>query len=292
MAPPPPEPVEGEEPPPPQEVPKYMKNPLNLSLFIAVDTIGKYRLLKEAEIKTIEEVGTGLVAAMEKAEDSTFQAYTTFLDGPCATMGAKVGELVAGLPEAEAAALAAVAAELTPAPAAPSEDPEAPPPEPVEPPPEALKVSKETAAVLAAWTAVVTADPFASILKTLKFCVIPPSQSAANLLYWCGVIVGMDATTLKDVCGDISWDGLRLVLPALIDAIKAYDPLAARPANKETSIAAIKAGAEAATLADPSIYPAHLPVLVPLSTWLTKAIVAREAAVVYAKDINNTNLEV
>ena len=63
-------------------------------------------------------------------------------------------------------------------------------------------------------------------------------------------------------------------------------------ATKETSVAAVKALCEANAVFDTSSFPPHLVTLAPLVSWLQKAIAAREAALVYFREVKGTELEV
>jgi hypothetical protein len=77
----------------------------------------------------------------------------------------------------------------------------------------------------------------------------------------------------------------------LIEKLQEYDVSSVKAVNKSTnSLAAIKALCDTNTLFEP-VYPAHLPGLAPLSTWIKKAIEAREAAILYHKEVKQIDLE-
>jgi hypothetical protein len=81
------------------------------------------------------------------------------------------------------------------------------------------------------------------------------------------------------------------VLPQLAERITDFKPSLIRRVTKDTSLETLKAFSEATGILDAANYPAHLPELVPLSTWLGKALAAREAAINYFKEAKNKTLE-
>lgn len=180
-----------------------------------------------------------------------------------------------------ALALAKVAAELTVDAAAD------PPPEPA---PETLKPFREAEEVLAVWTNLLAAGYVAAPLAAMKGHVLPAPQAVANLFFAVASLTNTQVS-LRDVCGDITWESVRLALPQIISSIAAFKPTAAYAATKDTSIAAVKAFIDAGNIFDGAQYPAHLPVLATLATWLQKAVAAREAAVAYYKEVKQINLE-
>ena len=89
----------------------------------------------------------------------------------------------------------------------------------------------------------------------------------------------------------MSWDSVRAnIIPDLIEKIKEYDASREKKVSRANSLATIKALCEANTLYDP-IYPAYLPGLGPLSSWIKKANEAREAALVYHREVKQIELE-
>lgn len=83
-----------------------------------------------------------------------------------------------------------------------------PPPEPA---PESLKQFKETEAVAKVWSEFAGSAPVLGPLKALHDHVLPAPLSAANLLFAVGSMLNIPSEKLKDVCGDITWESVRLV---------------------------------------------------------------------------------
>ena len=89
----------------------------------------------------------------------------------------------------------------------------------------------------------------------------------------------------------MSWESVRAnIIPDLVEKIKEYDVSSVKAVSKASSLASIKALCEAHTLYDP-VYPAYLPGLGPLSSWIKKANEARETALVYHKEVKQVELE-
>ena len=62
--------------------------------------------------------------------------------------------------------------------------------------------------------------------------------------------------------------------------------------SKEASIDNVKVFCETNNLLDPTAYPKHLQMVVPLMNWLQKNIAARELAVQYFRDVKQTEIEI
>ena len=61
--------------------------------------------------------------------------------------------------------------------------------------------------------------------------------------------------------------------------------------TKANSVAHVKSICEISNLFDGSIYPSHIPLFTLLSTWLQKAIQARESAIAYYAEVEKISLE-
>ena len=95
----------------------------------------------------------------------------------------------------------------------------------------------------------------------------------------------------KDAAGDVSFEACKAgVLPGLAAAIGAWDSEAEVAVAADNSFAAIKEYIEANAVV-PGEYPAMLPALAPIATWLGKALVARETALTYYAEEKATALE-
>jgi hypothetical protein len=259
-------------------------NKIPLQMIIGMDTIGNYRNISDDEIQTVELVGNALLTTIDAVETKIYETHVAFLDS-YKDAPAQVAALpFAGIPDQEAAALAAVATELAVDPAID------PPPEPA---PESLKVHKETASVLAIWSSTITSPEFTAPFKGMEGHSLPTPQAVATLLYVLGVFVGIEPAVLKDACGDITWNKVKTgSLPSFLDKVKEYNPAAVTNVSKDSSLASLKTICETSNLFDASIYPPILPTLPFLAQWLQKAIAAREAAINYYKEVKNEIIEV
>ena len=211
--PPPPDPEKPDEPPV-APTPTYTAAKLPNSLILGLDTVGEYRNFTAAEIDTAVSLGDTLVATFELIEAKMFDAHVAFLEGHRAGAAEVAAAVAAAVAADEAAALETVALQLAPPPV----DPDAPPPsEAAEPPaaaPESLKPYSETIAVLRAWSSAdngLGSAPFAAALASLQNHVLPAPAPVVNLLYALGLFLGVPAASLKDVCGDVTWEAIRVV---------------------------------------------------------------------------------
>lgn len=259
-------------------------NKIPLQMIIGMDTIGHFRNINDSEIQTAELVGQALLTTMDGVEIKIYENHVAFLDS-YKDATAQVGAVpFAAIPDQEAAALAAVATELAVDPAID------PPPEPA---PETLKIHKETASVLAIWSSTIASDAFATPFNGMTGHSLPAPPAVSTLLYTLGIFVGLDSTSFKDACGDISWNKIKTAcIPFFLYKVKEYDPAGTINVKKDCSLASIKTICETSNLFDASIYPPNLPTLPFLAQWLQKAIAAREAAINYSKEIKNEVIEV
>tara|TARA_A100001035_G_scaffold254252_1_gene227996 strand:- start:105 stop:686 length:582 start_codon:yes stop_codon:yes gene_type:complete len=192
------------------------------------------------------------------------------------------------LAEKEGEAVAAVGEELTPAPA--PEPAEGEEPEEVAPVSELLKAAKEAKAVAGVHAAMIAGEEFAPIVAHMATHSLPPPAAVEKLLYAAACVVGMGPGA-KDAAGDVSFEACKAgVLPGLAAAIGAWDSEAEVAVAADNSFAAIKEYIEANAVV-PGEYPAMLPALAPIATWLGKALVARETALTYYAEEKATALE-
>jgi len=274
-------PGSGEEGAPPYAVSKVKQD-----WIVAFDSIGKYRSFKKLEISSINDIGNTLMSVLSKIEEGDLQNQTAFLEAH-KQFSAAIAEESAKIPDLEASALAAVAAEL-------AVDPNIEPPAEQEAPPESLKPYKEAEAVLSVWNEIASSSSIAASITALRGHILPASQASANLLYVTGCLClhNIPEPSLKDICGDITWNQVRnVVLPQLAGGMAGYKSSLAVKITKESSLLNIKGFCETANVFDVSQYPPHLPVLTFIANWLQKAIAARETALAYFKEVNQENLE-
>ena len=108
------------------------------------------------------------------------------------------------------------------------------------------------------------------------------------MLHVAASLVGLSA---KDAGGDVSFEACKTaVLPELAVKISSYDPEGEVAVAADTSLAALKEFVEANGVV-PGEYPANLPALAPIATWVGKALAAREAAITYYTEEKQTALE-
>ena len=196
----------------------FVKNQIKSELIVCVDTIGAYRRITDNDIKIIQQVGNVMLKVFSKIEDNLYSKHVSFLEVH-STLTPQIAQATAGVTEAEAAALAAVEASLAPPPAAPV-DPDAPaasePAEPPEPPHEAFKPYKDAEALVAVWGAIVAGPGLTPIFQALQGHLLPVVPVVQNLFYASLVLAGCAPADFKDVCGDISWENIRLVSDIII----------------------------------------------------------------------------
>eukprot|EP00598_Pedospumella_elongata_P004912 CAMPEP_0184980082 /NCGR_PEP_ID=MMETSP1098-20130426/10113_1 /TAXON_ID=89044 /ORGANISM="Spumella elongata, Strain CCAP 955/1" /LENGTH=550 /DNA_ID=CAMNT_0027503443 /DNA_START=31 /DNA_END=1683 /DNA_ORIENTATION=- len=289
---------EGVEPPPAD----YVFSTKESQFLIAVDTVGKFRTFKAAEIERLVEIGNELVKLFTKLEQDMGEKHKEYLKSDAflkANEGAK-GDFAAKVAEAEAAALAAVAeqitAQLAAAAAAAAEAAAAQAGEDGEGGGEApagvselLKPYKEAEAVLeTVWNLAVSASGVAAGIVSLQKYLLPPAAPVLNLLYAVGLLLGFEPAQLQNVCGDADWQAIQKNgLAEYPGRIATYQAAAPRlGGNKLNTLASIKAFAESSGILDPSVYPANMALCsVAVLPWLQKALAAREAAIAYHAEI-------
>jgi hypothetical protein len=265
--------------------PKWQANKSVVQEYIiAMDTVGNYRTFTDKDIEVSKAVGEKLMAVFQGIEGKMFEAQVAFLESH--VYGEKITELVTPLAEAETEAAAAAAAELTPEPAPEPAEGE----EPAEVPPvsELLKACKESKAVAGVHAAMIAGDEFAPIVADMARHSLPPSPAVEKLLHVAASLVGLSA---KDAGGDVSFEACKTaVLPELAAKIGSYDSEGEVAVAADTSLAALKEFVEANGVV-PGEYPANLPALAPIATWVGKALAAREAAITYYTEEKQTALE-
>jgi hypothetical protein len=269
-----------------------MNKTVKIEFLIGMDTVGKARSFTESDTKSGLRIGEKLIEAFENIEKKMFETHTKFLDTHQYTE--KIAELTALFPDQEAEALAAVTAELTPAPVeaegeAAAEGEEAEAPAEVPPVSELLKASKEAIAIMKVYQSVVASEEVVAILTSMQDHVLPPTAAVSNLLYCVANILGVGANA--KLGADPSWDAIRTVsLKEIAEKIGAYDAAAEASVSTDGSLASIKTFVEEKAVL-PGEYPANLPLLPLLATWLTKAIAAREATLTYNTEELQVTLE-
>lgn len=79
---------------------------------------------------------------------------------------------------------------------------------------DALKAVMEAKAALNVWNDAFTGDALSSSLFILKEHVLPVPAVMANLIFACACLTNKvtDVNSMKDVCGDVSWEAIRVVI--------------------------------------------------------------------------------
>lgn len=90
----------------------------------------------------------------------------------------------------------------------------------VELPPEcsdSLKAVLEAKAALAVWNDAFAGETLSSSLFILKEHVLPVPNIVSNLIFACACMTNKvpDVNSMKDVCGDVSWESIRSVCTIL-----------------------------------------------------------------------------
>lgn len=256
----------------------YSMNKQPLSMIISMDTIGNYRLIKETEISVVQKVGEGLIRCFSILEDALFDSHVKFLTDHKSAAD-QVATVLVGIIDKEVAAIGEVAALYT---IDPTIDP---PPEPF---PEQLKSQVDSGAVCKVWNAVFADEGIASILMSMSNHLLPMPQSVINLFTAAVYLVDISCS-IKQV-GD--YENIRLnVLPKLGELVRDYDPKSSVSVPRVRTLQAIKAFIETSNALDASSYPSHLTLLPLLSAWMSKAIAARDAYIIYSKEVNNLECE-
>lgn len=208
-----PPPADPENPDAPVVLPEmtYTAAKVPCSILLGLDTVGEYRTFKPHEISTAVSVGDALAATLEAIEAKMFENHVQFLQGHAA-IGEAIAAILAAVATEEAAALETVALQLAPPPVDPDAPPADPPVEP-EPVPETLKPYSEAVAVLKVWSseAGLGAPAYAAALSSMQNHVLPAPPAVGNLVFALGLFLGLAPASLKDACGDVTWEALRTV---------------------------------------------------------------------------------
>lgn len=264
----------------------FSKNALPTPFIIAIDTIGKYRTIRDSDISTAQAIGKALIPILENIEDDMFKRQTEFLNDH-KDAGASFADLAARMAPEEETTLASIAALIASGTKEPVEGEDPP-----EPPHESIKAWKEAVAICGIWSTAVTTSSCVKFIEMLRQHVLPTPQVCTNLLYVASILVGMNPDQLKEF-GELSWDSIRnKSLPVICEKIKNYNPSLQRKMIREATVVDLKKICEASQLLDASIYPPHLPAFAALATWLPKAFAARESAIAYYREVKKVELEI
>lgn len=235
-------------------------------MLLCLDTVGKYKGIKPADIDTAKIIGDKLISVFELFETRQFEGQGVYLDGAKDFGPEKIAEFMAPIAEEEAAALAAVAEELAPPEAAEGDD--------AEPAPavaETLKAFKEACAVLNVNTnAVGNEETFGSLVPGISGHVLPPSAAVVNLIYTLALLTGCN-NDAKDLYGEITWINLiNKCVPNLASGIASFNA-------ENFDVTETKTFVEANGVL-PGEYPPSCAVCTALSQWATKAIGAADGS--------------
>jgi hypothetical protein len=253
-----------EAPPPP---PKWVSQKLPVPYMLAFDTVGKVpaRPITAANVSVAVSVGAAMIAAFEAVEAKQFADQCAYMDEP-PPAEAFSSTLPAQMAEAETAALAEVATQVEALPEVPEK--------------EADKARLEAFAALKVITDVITGEEVTAGLTAMQQShALPPPSAGVQLLYAICTFLGIPAASCQDVCGDLSWDTLRLqALPEVATRLAGYSSANEEPADMTDE--ALRGFLEANGLAADAL-PASLPFLPLFLTWMNKVMTARDAQKAY-----------
>lgn len=168
-------------------------NKIKCDMVLCIDTMGKYKEMKPADVEIASEVGKALAVAFENIENSMFTKHQNFL-AEYKEANSNVTSGAAKIADAETAAIAVVTGALP------------------EGSSEGLKAWKEAEASLKAWTeAVVESNMFCDAIASLSGHLLPCPPAVNNLFYAVALTCGVASSDIKDICGDITWEAIRVV---------------------------------------------------------------------------------
>lgn len=197
---------------------KFVSQPMLVNLMIGMDTIGKYRRFsvslmysafsrnKEAEIKIAETVGESMIHAFRMIEEKMYDINIQCINALKPLLH-PVAESLEGLKSSEEeghilflppfdfewVVVAAAIAELS--------DEE-----------KAEQSSIKDAVTRAAfWTQQIINVPISNGYTALRDYVFPLPAIYMNLFYCVGCLIGISPSTMKDPCGDLSWNAIKMV---------------------------------------------------------------------------------
>jgi len=274
----------------------FTLTPREQQFLIAFDSVGKYRQFTAEEIARVVALGNKLIELFQRLESKLTDKHLAFLQSEALKgWNDAVTDFAAKVPGEEAAALEAHAVEVAAqqAAAAASAGEGAEPPAPAEGA-ELLKARTDAALALHTWSKVLANSPAGKQLSLLQQYLFPLPGPALKLLYVIALLINTPASSMQDVCGDISWDAMKsVVLERFVSNMEMYNPTQSIVlSGKENTFAFIKSYVEANNLLDAAVYPVFLSVF-PLAflPWLQKALAAREAAFTYSNEVDKIPLE-
>jgi len=250
------------------------QNKISSQLMIAMDTIGKYRRFTEEDLSIVSLVGDSMVAAMAAAEEDAYAKHLKCLD-VFKPLAPAVAAAMAEMKDEEDQCAAASTGELA------------------EEEKSDIGPLKEAEARALFWTQRIINTPISTASKALLEYVLPMPTVVTQLLFAIGCVLGVDGQQMRDKGGDISWNLVRqFALEPISSTALTYSPSNTMTVSKEASIDNVKVFCETNNLLDPTAYPKHLQMVVPLMNWLQKNIAARELAVQYFRDVKQTEIEI
>ena len=257
---------EGEEAPAPvplPDAPKYIQSKIPLNMILAMDTIGKYRVITSNDVEIAIQVGNALIKALEAIEVKDFEAHCEYMDGPKSpeTFATELNEKIAS---AEAANLEAVATETAELPDTSDK--------------EALIAKKNANASFAGIDSVVKSDAVLDAIQSFETYVLPPSSPVLFFFHVLSCMLHYSTSDSKDVCGDVSWTSIRNnVFKTYVSKISDYDVTVE---SAEMNDEAIKSFIETNALSAETIQTPFtlLPILF---NWVQKAVASRDADKAY-----------
>lgn len=255
-------------------IPFFSENATEISLILGMDTIGKYRRFKAAEVEVAKEVGAAMLGAFATAERKLYASHVACL-GALKPLTASVLDAVEAVKQTEDSVGSGVLEEL-------DEESRA-----------EQGPLRDAVARAQLWTQKIINAPLRAYFRALYEHSLPAPPAVCSLFFASGCLLGIEPSKMKDACNEVSWDAIkRTALSSLCSDAFNFAIEAKQEVPRESSVASIRALSEAAGLFEASSYPAHLQGVTVLSIWLQKNLTARETAIAFYRDVKNDNIEI
>eukprot|EP01041_Mallomonas_annulata_P004831 gene4831-9631_t len=252
----------------------YTMNKVPTAILLCMDTIGKFKSFTPKQIEIAIAVGNKMITIMEKMEEKMFELQVQFFDKQKPNMKTVV-ELQAKMKDDEDAAVASLVA-----------------PDPENELAEIIKTFQEAKARVELYGQKISSVPLQTIIATLDSHIMPVPQIVCNLFYAAGCLAGVEPVYFKDASGDLAWERIRKTLPEFMMKVGMYQVKAVTTVVPEATVSAVKTFCESTGLSDSqAIFPTYFPAFQVVHAWLLRAVAAREAAIAFARDVEQTQIE-
>ena len=165
-------------------------NKITCNMVFCIDTMGKYKELKPADVDMASQIGKALAIAFENIEIGMFTKHLNFLN-EYKESNDSVTTATAKIADSETAAITSSLPEGSS---------------------EGLKAWKESEASLNAWTESIGENKMlVDAIASLTGHLLPCTPAVNNLFYAIALTSGVASSDIKDICGDITWEAIRVV---------------------------------------------------------------------------------